>query len=284
MIRAFELSPIAMESTRMMSTPSTDAPKRSNLKTDRSVGLETTGRQATSCSMAEDMCWLCDLRGYAKSHKVMAVLSYGWSTEQALTRLINTIHALFNSVYTMALTTTIAQKRAAKTDGSIEPLTANRLRTVSQVLLVAISGAWVSSCALDPPPSESHAQQLFDQAINSKRGDDGHSVLGNFRLTSFKKADGLASNVDGINKYRLDYTAMLEYPEGNNSYCIDNSMPPRGKSHFSCLLPSYNVQAVGAIQKLHGSMSFVKTEKGWTPETMTVRCERGHMSHGWCSQ
>ncbi len=100
----------------------------------------------------------------------------------------------------MSLFAKIGRTGPAKSDGGIEPLAANHLRTVSQVILAAVAGVWVSSCALDPPPGEGHAQQLFEKAINSKRGDNGDSVLGNFRLSSFKKADGLASNVNRMQK------------------------------------------------------------------------------------
>lgn len=158
------------------------------------------------------------------------------------------------------------------------------LKRLAHPLLTLGASLSILGCtALDMSPSQQDARQLFEETV-SKKDSDGGPLLGSFRLSSFAKTDGLSSEADGKRIYRFDYEAVLEYPEGNNTFCLDNSSPPPGKSLFSCLLSTYNVQSVGAMQKLHGSISFVKTEKGWTPDAMTVKCERGHMSHEWCSR
>jgi hypothetical protein len=160
-------------------------------------------------------------------------------------------------------------------------------RTTAVFKLVVMTGTvFLTSCSLQGTPSESDAKQVLEEQLeNWPHPWLGSFSLGDVRITSFKKTDGLASSENDVRKYRFDYAAKLEYPTGNNSFCLDsNPSPPAGKNVFICLLPTGNAQAKGAVQELEGSVEFVKSEAGWKAESITANCEPSHLSHKWCAK
>ena len=130
------------------------------------------------------------------------------------------------------------------------------------------------------------ARGYFDESLNDRKSWTQKGI-GNYRVVYFRKSNGLASKEDGIDKYQLMYEAKLEYPDGNHAFCIDESLRPPsgiGMAAVKCLFTDANVQAVGAKQDLKGSINFIKTEQGWKPEEITIKCELAHMSHQWCAK
>lgn len=151
------------------------------------------------------------------------------------------------------------------------------------VLCSCFVALFSTGCSLEQAPTESQARQIFESTLSAKRGFGGER-LENYQVTSFKKTDGLASTENGISKYNLIYEASMEYPEGNNSFCLDsNTPPPPGKNHFLCLSDYANVHPVGAVHNVKGVVQFIKTENGWQSGEAIIKCDRGHMSHQWCS-
>lgn len=161
----------------------------------------------------------------------------------------------------------------------------HRDQALSKLMMMAVT-LLLSSCSLQGTPSESNAKQVLEERLSSwPHPWLGSFSLGDVRIASFKKTDGLASTENDVRKYRLDYEAKLEYPNGNNSFCLDsNPSPPAGKNVFICLLPTANAQATGAVQELKGSVEFVKSEAGWKAESITANCEPSHLSHKWCAK
>ena len=154
---------------------------------------------------------------------------------------------------------------------------------------VAISAVpWIFSqlttaCSLRDIPSESKARADFETTLANKKTWRGKG-LGKLRIVYFRKSDGLASLKDGVKRYQLMYEAQLEYPDGNHAYCVDGSYSERGMESLNCLFTDSNAQAVGAKQDLRGSVSFVKSERGWQSENIVANCKPSHLSHQWCAK
>jgi len=139
-----------------------------------------------------------------------------------------------------------------------------------------------TGCSLQSNPSEAEAHMFFESKLSNAKGISGEGI-GSFRVASFQKTDGLSSTEGGVQNYSLMYSANVEYPEGNNAFCLDNSSPPPGETGLRCLSDFANAQAVGAVQNLRGVVKFTRTESGWKPQEISIKCDRGHMSHNWCS-
>lgn len=146
--------------------------------------------------------------------------------------------------------------------------------------LIPCSLAWPMStgCSLQSNPSEAEARAFFESTLSNAK------ELGEHRVASFQKTDGLPSTESGVQNYSLMYSANVEYPEGNNAFCLDNSSRPPGKSAFFCWRSDANAHLPGAVQNLRGVVKFIRTESGWKAQEISIKCDRGHTSHEWCSR
>lgn len=93
-------------------------------------------------------------------------------------------------------------------------------------------------------PSADYAKDLIEKAI-SESGDD---VI----LESFKEIDGLASNEDGVRRYKMDYEATIVYTADIRD------MFWGGYHHRK-----------GDKERLKGYILFVYKKNGWSIEEMT---------------
>ena len=150
--------------------------------------------------------------------------------------------------------------------------------------IIALSFLFVlasTGCTLNQAPSISQGREFFISTLAEKKGFSGE-VLANYQIKSFEKTDGLASANSGVNYYTLDYKASMEYPEGNNIFCLDSNIPhPQGewKKAMTCLDSYSNAHLPGAVHQVWGKISFTKTENGWRPTDITIECD----DRRWCS-
>lgn len=100
-----------------------------------------------------------------------------------------------------------------------------------------------SSCSLSSP-SDSDGQK----ALEGRSG-------GLYRITSFRKTNGQASENSGVKRYRLDYEADAECLKVN----WNSPYPPLTDTFAG----GPQCTAVGQIHKMKGSIGFEQTENGW---------------------
>ena len=108
------------------------------------------------------------------------------------------------------------------------------------VLLLSIL---LTSC-LSSTPSEADGRQ----ALEARSG-------GLYRITSFHKTNGQASESSGVKGYRLEYEADAECLKVN----WNSPYPPLTDAFAG----GPQCTAVGQIHKLNGAISFQQTENGW---------------------
>jgi hypothetical protein len=95
-------------------------------------------------------------------------------------------------------------------------------------------------------PSESDARQVLE----ARSG-------GLYKITSFHKTNGQASETSGVKGYRLEYEADAECRKVN----WDSPYPPLRDDFAGGL----QCTRVGEIHKMRGTITFQQTENGWKP-------------------
>jgi len=118
------------------------------------------------------------------------------------------------------------------------------------VLLVVVA----AGCGVVTPTVED-ARRAFER--------ENYTVLRAdlMRLTSFQETDSLSSEVSRVPVYRLDFKAVVEYPEGLNTKCLGD-----GIRSWNCVgTPDDRTRPrpSGTIEDLRGFVEFRKTEGEW---------------------
>jgi hypothetical protein len=109
--------------------------------------------------------------------------------------------------------------------------------------LVSLLSLLICGCS-SSTPSESDGRQALE----------GRS-RGLYRITSFHKTNGQASETSGIKGYRLEYEADAECLKVN----WNSPYPPLTDAFAG----GPQCTAVGQVHKMKGAISFQQTENGW---------------------
>lgn len=111
--------------------------------------------------------------------------------------------------------------------------------------------------ACSSQPSEADARKVFENSRYSTQG----NVLGDrsgwaeeikngtIRIQSFKKVNGLSSEVKGAKFYTIEYESKIEFLQNYHNF--------------------HNSIKKGDVKVIYGKMGFVKKEKGWDIEHYT---------------
>lgn len=116
-------------------------------------------------------------------------------------------------------------------------------KNLTIIFVIVFLSSFLSSCSLSSP-SESDGRQ----ALEGRSG-------GLYRITSFRKTNGQASERSGVKGYRLEYEADAECLKVN----WNSPYPPLTDAFAG----GPQCTAVGQVHKMKGTISFQQTEKGW---------------------
>ncbi len=115
-------------------------------------------------------------------------------------------------------------------------------------LVMVLAFASLLSCLLCACSSSSPAESDARQVLEASSG-------GLYKITSFHKTNGQASETSGVKGYRLEYEADAECLKVN----WNSPYPPLSDSFAG----SPQCTKVGEIHKMKGTISFHQTENGW---------------------
>ena len=115
-------------------------------------------------------------------------------------------------------------------------------------LVVGFSFAALLSFLLCACSSSSPSESDGRQALEGRSG-------GLYRITSFHKTNGQASETSGVKGYRLEYEADAECLKVN----WNSPYPPLTDAFAG----GPQCTAVGQVHKMKGAISFQQTENGW---------------------
>ncbi len=88
-----------------------------------------------------------------------------------------------------------------------------------------------------------------------------------FTIKLFKKTNGQTGSVSGVETYTVEYTAILEYPEGIVPECIGKEHST-GSTGLNCpnILGVATPKPKGDRETINGRTRFEMTDKGWRGE------------------
>jgi hypothetical protein len=122
------------------------------------------------------------------------------------------------------------------------------LNRCSMNLKAALGVASLLSCLLCACSSSYPSESDGRQALDGRSG-------GLYRITSFRKTNGQASDTSGVKGYRLEYEADAECLKVN----WNSPYPPLTDTFAG----GPQCTAVGQVHKMKGAISFQQTENGW---------------------
>jgi hypothetical protein len=122
------------------------------------------------------------------------------------------------------------------------------LNKCPSTLMVALAVASLLSCVLGACSSSYPSESDGRQALEGRSG-------GLYRITSFRKTNGQASETSGVKGYRLEYEADAECLKVN----WNSPYPPLTDAFAG----GPQCTAVGQVHKMKGTISFQQTENGW---------------------
>lgn len=117
-----------------------------------------------------------------------------------------------------------------------------------KTLVVSFAFAALLSCVLCACSSSSPSESDGRQALEGRSG-------GLYKITSFRKTNGQASETSGVKGYRLEYEADAECLKVN----WNSPYPPLTDSFAG----GPQCTSVGQVHKMKGTISFQQTENGW---------------------
>ena len=128
-----------------------------------------------------------------------------------------------------------------------------KMKVLLQVLLISL----LTGC-MNSNPSEEDGRKALERYISSKA-----------KIVSFEKTNG---KKDGDNGYIMYFKAVIEYPEGLNTECLEKNLPVVtafgkviGRDRSRCIGFGGSVKAmdIGAKETIERKIYFEKTENGW---------------------
>jgi hypothetical protein len=109
-------------------------------------------------------------------------------------------------------------------------------------------------------PSEVQGRRAFEAQLKQK-------VAGApFVVETFTKTNGQQAEMLGVPVYTMSYHAVVSFPEGVRPECVPTS--PNQFMGFNCGFGSMQgvpAQPAGARATYDNSVSFEKSERGWSP-------------------
>ena len=127
----------------------------------------------------------------------------------------------------------------------------------TKILLPILSIGLLAGC-MNSNPSEEDGRKALKKYIASKA-----------KIVSFEKTNG---KKEGENGYIMYFKAVIEYPEGLNTQCLEKNLPVvtafgkvigRDRSHCMTIDGQRKAMEVGAKEIMETKIYFEKTEKGW---------------------
>jgi hypothetical protein len=123
-------------------------------------------------------------------------------------------------------------------------------------ICIAIAFLTVMCSESTPKPTEADASRAVEKTYSSYA-----------QLTSFRKTNGQLRKIQGVEIYKIDYEAEIEYTKSG----IERNVMGRFSSFTEKENPQPFEKALGTMRnkgdrrRIMGSITFEKTEKGWRP-------------------
>lgn len=124
-------------------------------------------------------------------------------------------------------------------------------------ILILTNSVLLTSCLMVNNPTETDAKKVFEEAWPGRPR--------TIRVLKFAKTNGVVSEINGVQNYRMNFESTIEYPNGNNTQCLGSG------GGLNCLYSGTNPQPVGATETYTGEIVFEKTENGWVGSTSWTR-------------
>lgn len=126
-------------------------------------------------------------------------------------------------------------------------------------------------------PSENDGRTKFERLVRQKListfGRSGQNIP--FKVTKFKKLNGVSGKMMGVKVYRMDYYAEVIFPEGVHPECAVDKPPIKclmiGMGAGAPIMAAYSdvlgkvilIRKKGSRLSGKGILTWEKTENGW---------------------